>query len=116
AADHAVDVGCRIVVLDIGIACERINKLVEGNRLRLLDLLLSTVADEDRVAAPFDGDALPFGDGGEIDVNRGKRQDRGVAVHLVNERPGDEGSAPGTDGTCCDIEKVAPVCSGMFRC
>ncbi len=96
AADHAVLVGRRVALsLQVGVARHRILEIVQRHRLGGLDLLGRAVPDEHRIAAPFHGDRLALGDRREIDFDRGQRHDRGIGIHLVDERPQRE-AAPTT--------------------
>ncbi len=80
-----------------------------------VDFLGRAVADEHRLAAPFDRDDLAFGNGADIDFGRGHGQRRGVGAHLVDERPDDRGGSDGGDGPRGDIQKIS---AGRFdrRC
>ncbi len=88
AADHAVLVGGRIAVLDIGVAGIGIDQFFDRHGLGRFDLLGRAVADENRIAAPLEGDLLAFGDRRQVDFDRGQRQHRGVGIHLADEGPG----------------------------
>ena len=79
------------------------------------DFLGRAVADEHRLAAPFDRDDLAFRNGADIDFGRSQGQRRGVGAHLADERPHDRGGPYGGDSPCGDIEKIS---AGRFdrRC
>ena len=78
----------------VGVARERINQVVDRHLLGHLDLLLSAVADEDRLAAPHHGDRLADRDRREVHVGGGERQHVARRVHGVDEGPGEGAGAP----------------------
>ena len=51
----------------------------------LLDLVCSTVTNENRLASPFDDDVLAFGDGRDVDFDLGLREDVGGGGHVDQE-------------------------------
>src|SRR5262245_63626488 len=69
----AVLVSRRRVVGKIGIARERVGKIVERDSFRFLDLFLGAMPDEDRLAAPHNGDRLALSHRRKIDFGRGHR-------------------------------------------
>src|SRR5262245_17349833 len=78
------------------------------NFLRLLDLLLRPMEDEDRLGAPEYLDDLSVGDRSEINFNwRTGRDGRRVRIHLRDERYEDRRSSHRADGAGGDIKKVA---------
>ena len=74
---------------------------------------LRHVADEDRLAAPGDGDRLPLLHGGEVDLDGRKRLGGGVGVHLTDERPERQRRANARKGLRRDHDEVATV--RLFR-
>ena len=70
---------------------------------------LRAVTDEDRAAAPLDGDDLALGNRADVDLDRGHGEGRGVRVHLVDERPGDGGDADRADRAGGEVEEVSAV-------
>src|SRR4029078_8911471 len=78
------------------------------NFLRLLDLLLRAMEDEDRLRAPEHLDDLSVGDRSEVDLDRRAARDgRCVRVHLRDQRNEDRCSSHRADGAGGDIKKVA---------
>src|SRR6476659_9330500 len=76
----AVLVGGRRVVGKVGVARERVWKIVELHGLRFLDLFLGAMPNEDRLPAPHYGDRLALGHWSESDFGRGNRHGRGVRI------------------------------------
>ena len=62
-------VGRRGGIIEIGVAGDRVSEVVDRHGLRLCNLLVCPVADEDRLAAPHHRDRLPHLDIGEIDLS-----------------------------------------------
>ena len=114
AADHAIDVGRGVAFLEIVVARQRILEIVDRHGLGFFDLLRRAMTDEDRIAAPLDGDALAFGDRAQIDIDIGERQHRGVGIHLADEGPRRQRDTHGADRAGCDIQKIPPVAVGVF--
>ncbi len=50
-----------------------------------LDFISRAVPDENRLAPPFDGDRLTFGNARDVDLNGCQRQGIGGRVHLVDQ-------------------------------
>ena len=76
--------------------------------LRLLDLLLGAVRNEDRLRSPEHFDDLSIGNGREIDFDRGACRDgRGVRIHLRDQRDKDCCGAYRANGASGDVKKVA---------
>ena len=67
------------------------------------------------MAAVFDGYGLTDLDRGQIDLDRGQRENRGARVHLVDQRPSDGGGADGRHGARGYVDKVAPRWFGGRR-
>ena len=84
----------------------RIRELGNRRGRSLFDFLFGAVADEDRLAAPFDGHARPFGQCREIDFRGGESECGGVRAHLADERPGYRAGANGAHCGCGNIEKI----------
>ena len=95
------------VVRQIGVARERIDKVIELDRLRLLDLLGRAVANEDRLAAPHHGDGLALLDGSKVHIDAGQRQGRGVRVHLIEQRPQHGRAADRSEAAGADQDHIA---------
>ena len=80
--------------------------------LRLVDLLLGAMGDEDRLGAPEHLDDLPFGDRREIDLDRRAGGDgRGVRIHLGDQRHQDRRGADSADGAGGDVEESRGACA-----
>ena len=60
-ANDTIFVGGGAAVGHIGVARDGIGKVGHGHRLGLFNLFGRAVADDDRIAAPFQGDGLAFG-------------------------------------------------------
>ena len=76
--------------------------------LRLVDLFLGAMEDEDRLRAPEHLDDLPVGDRREVDLDRRAGRDgRGVRIHLRDQRHQGRRGAHRADGAGGDVEKVA---------
>jgi hypothetical protein len=85
--------------------------------LRLFDLLLGAVIDEDRLAAPEHLDRLAFLDRGQIDLDRrAGGNGRSVGVHLRDQRHQRRSSADRPHRAGRDIEKVAARWLGRRDC
>ncbi len=76
------------------------------NRAGFLDLGFRAVADEHRLAAPFDGQRLA-GSSWPTSTSIGERERRGVRAHLVDERPGQRRRADSAGHAGGDVEKIA---------
>ena len=72
-----------------------------------LDLLGRAVADEHRLAAPFDRQRHARLQLRDVDLDRRKRQRRGIRAHLVDEGPGDRRSAHGARHAGGDVKEIA---------
>src|SRR5256885_6442960 len=62
--------------LDPSLVALRIGQARDRHLAGLVDLLLGPMADVDRLAAPEHLDVLPFGDPGQVDLDRGAGRDR----------------------------------------
>jgi hypothetical protein len=103
-ADHDQPLGLLHAVLVL----LRIDELAEIDLARLLDLLLGTMVDEDRLAAPGDGDALADLDGREIDL-AGEACQRVLGwVEAAEERPDGAAGADRGDGGGGERQEIAP--------
>jgi len=91
AAHDTVFIGCRLAVIHIGAAGDRVLEFFKLYRLGLFDFLGCAVADKDRVSAPLQGDLLALGNRRQIDFNGRHCQNRGIRIHLADEGPGREG-------------------------
>src|ERR1700753_2813140 len=69
-ADANHDQPVVMTFLDPGLIGLRIAKAIDSDTPSLLDLLLGTVHDVDRLATPEHLDVLPFGDRRQIDFDR----------------------------------------------
>jgi hypothetical protein len=66
-------VGRRGGIIEIGVAGDRVWEVVDRHGLRLCNLLVCPVADEDRLAVRHHRDRVPHLDIGEIDLSGRKR-------------------------------------------
>ena len=68
-----VPVGRRGGIIEIGVVGDRVWEVVDLHGVRLCNLLVCPVADEDRLAAPHRRDRLPHLEIREIDLSGRKR-------------------------------------------
>src|SRR5579883_636004 len=95
--------------LDARLVGLRVLEIIDRHRADLVDLLLGAMADEDRLAAPEDLDDLPFGDRGEVDLDRRAGSDRrGIGIHLPDQGYQRGGGTDGADRAGGNIEKITP--------
>src|SRR5437764_11804361 len=82
----------------------RIGQLGHVHVLRLFDLFLRPVRDEDRLAAPEYLDRLSLRNGSEVDLDGCTGRDgRGIRVHLRNQGPEYAGGADRRHGARRDV-------------
>ena len=79
------------------------------------DLVGAAVADENRLAAPFHGNALAFLDRAEIDFDAGQRQHIGRRIHAVDQGPCESRRASRADAQGRQIQKLAPARAFVVR-
>ena len=70
---------------------------------------LGAVANEHRLAAPFDRDDLAFLDRIDVDLNGRQGQRRGIRIHLVDQRPGDRANSHRGDRAGGQEQKISAV-------
>src|SRR5262245_6484492 len=105
-ADQHLEVG--VVLLDARRVRLRVGQARQIDVLRLFDLLVGTVIDEDRLAAPEHLDDLACGNRRQIDLDRCTGRDgRSVRIHLRDQRHQRRGRADRTHGAGRDVKKVA---------
>jgi len=73
------------------------------------DLRASPIADEQRLAAPLDGDLLAFLDLGQVEFDRRQRQRIAGRVHLVDERPGEARDSAAGRSRRRNMNEITPV-------
>ena len=97
------------VVRQVAIASLLVAKFIQRHQPRFRDLLGSPPTNEHRFAAPLHGDLHTGCHICDIDIDRGQRPDRGVRIHLVDERPDGRDRGHRANRSCRDVEEVPPL-------
>lgn len=62
-------------------------EISQGHGLGFIDFRLSAVPHKDRQSPPHDGDRLPFGNCGNIELDARQGQGRSIWIKLIDQRP-----------------------------
>jgi hypothetical protein len=87
--------------------CLWVWKLADFGIEAFFDFFLGSVADEDGFSAPFDGDALSYGDFCDVDFCRGEGEYVSGGVHGADEGPKSDSGSDGCGPDGHEGEEVA---------